>query len=117
MQPVVIFQLPHNYRDSLYEPGQAPSIFCDDPRDDLRSPFGNNFVDLPIKMPSCLIIHTDRDGRPIAAWANGARIRWRDLDTVVEGVRQFNVHCAQMGVTVRPRSPPPDDDAGPDEAA
>jgi hypothetical protein len=111
MQPVTVFSLPHNYRDPLYAPGEAPDSFCNDfTHPDRMAPFGSEFVDLPIPMPGCLMINTDAVGRPIAAWADGKRIRWKDLDIVVEAVRQFNVHCAQMGIT-KPSPPASDEDA------
>jgi hypothetical protein len=107
MTPCMIVSMPHNRRDPLYSPGDAPDTFCNDRGEPRPSPFGANFADLPIKMPASLLAFTDSDGKVIAAWADGRRVRWRDLDTVVTGVKQFNVHCRQMGVTAPP--PPPAD--------
>jgi hypothetical protein len=105
MQPVAVFSMPHNYRGPLYSPGEAPSTFCDD--SDYAAP-PSDFADLPMPMPQCLLITTDDRGRPIAAWADGRQIRWKNLDIVIEGVRQYNVYCAQMGIGT-PRPSPPDE--------
>jgi hypothetical protein len=115
MQPVNVFRLPHNYRDPLYDKGEAPETFCDETGEPRPPPFGSDFVDLPIRMPSCLIIHTDHDGRPIAVWADGARIRWKDIDCVVLAAEQYNRHLAEMGITAPPPPPTAPEDAEPDD--
>jgi hypothetical protein len=46
-------------------------------------------------MPTSLMLVVDAEGRTIAAWADGVRIRWQDLDTVTAGVRQYNEDCAR----------------------
>src|SRR5215469_12493526 len=98
MMPVSISSMPHNYRGPLYRPGEAPDVFCED-IDYARIPNLGEFATLPIPMPHCLMITTDAKGRVIAAEADGKRIRWKDLDTVVKGVEQYNADC------VRARSP------------
>jgi hypothetical protein len=108
--------MPHNYRAALYATGEAPSTFGNDPDDEPAaprpSPFGSDFVTLPIKMPTLLFTLTGDNGRVIAAWIDDRRVRWKDIDNVCEAVRQYNVHLQQMGITAPPA--PPLDDADPD---
>jgi hypothetical protein len=117
--PVTVISLPHNRRAALYSPGEAPSTFATDPDDDLvtpsSSPFGSDFVTLPIEMPKLLFTLTDRDGKVIAAWIDDRRVKWRDLDTVCKGVRQFNEDCDRAGITGTPRLPPPESDEPTDD--
>ena len=99
MRKVVAFSMPHNYRDEIYNEGEGPS-FCNDyewgePR--RPAPQGGDWATLPIPMPECLIVITDRDGRAIAATAEEKRIRWTDLDIVVNGVRQYNADLNDAG--------------------
>jgi hypothetical protein len=112
--PVTVICMPHNYRAALYAEGEAPSTFGDDPDDDSvtshASPMGSDFAVLPIPMPTLLFMRTDRTGKPIAAWADDQRIRWRDIDVVVTGVRQYNEDCDRAGITSTPRLQPPEAD-------
>jgi|HubBroStandDraft_6_1064221.scaffolds.fasta_scaffold894220_1 hypothetical protein len=99
MRQVAIFEMPHNYRDEIYDthgPGAGPSLCADyEPGEARRSaPSGGGWAKLPIVMPECLFIITDRDKRVIAATADGTRIRWTDLDIVVKGVEQYNADLA-----------------------
>lgn len=104
MKPVTIFELPHNFRDRLYAPGEAPDAFCDDPELATLYPYGHDFVDLPIPMPTCLFALTDRDGRVIAIPADGKRIRWADLDILLAGVEQYNADLARQGIRHEPHA-------------
>lgn len=98
MRQVTVYSMPHNYRDPLYDEGEGPSFCHDDDRGEPRrpAPHGGEWATLPIEMPECLMIFTDRDGRVIAATADGVRIRWADLDIVVRGVEQFNADIARQ---------------------
>src|SRR6516225_3073320 len=103
MRPVVILSLPHNYRLPLYQPGEAPDTYGD-PADE-TVPDTGEWASLPIPMPRVLTFVTDHLDRVIAGRADGKRIRWRDLDTVSEGARQFNTDCARAGIEPEPVSP------------
>jgi hypothetical protein len=85
MTPVKIFSMPHNFRCALYRPGDAPDTFGDP----AYTPAMGEFVDLPIPMPTCLML-TTHNGQVVAARADGHRIKWADLDTVLRGVQQYN---------------------------
>jgi hypothetical protein len=96
MRPVWIFSMPHNYRDELYNEGDGPSFVEYEQGEQRRpSPSGRDVANLPIPMPECLLTFTDREGRVISAQADDKRIRWRDLDTVVTGVTQYNADVAR----------------------
>jgi hypothetical protein len=100
MQPVVIFALPHNYRDEIYPEGEGPS-FCHyyepgEPRGPV--PVGIEWAMLPMPMPTCLITIIDGDGKAIAAAADGKWVRWKDLRTVLTAVRQYNADCTRQGI-------------------
>jgi hypothetical protein len=93
MSPVNVIVLPHNFRDELYPEGEGPS-FCYDGTGVRPAPVMGGWATLPIPMPRCLVVTTDRDGETvIAATADGQQIRWKDLDIVVLGVRQYNQAC------------------------
>jgi hypothetical protein len=98
MRPVEIIALPHNYRGALY-PTEAdgPSFDAEhetgEPRAAIDPP--PEWAVLPIPMPEQLTVFTDREGRVIAAWCDDRQIRWRDLDTVVTGIEQYNRDCAR----------------------
>jgi hypothetical protein len=96
MRPVTIFCMPHNYRDELYNEGEGPSFCHDYDRGEPRrpAPRGEEWARLPIAMPESLLCTSDRDGRVIAATADGKRIRWADLDIIVKGVEQYNADLA-----------------------
>jgi hypothetical protein len=96
MKPVTIFSMPHNFRDPLYNEGEGPSFCRDYEEGEPRrpAPRGGEWATLPIPMPECLMTTTDRDGRVIAATADGKRVRWADLDIVVTGIRQYNSDIA-----------------------
>jgi hypothetical protein len=96
--PVVVLRLPHNFRDPLYAADAAPSTFCTDTRDERDPPLGEVFTDLPMPMPRCVICSMDGNDVVIAATADGRRIRWKDLDTVMLAVEQFNEDCARLGI-------------------
>jgi hypothetical protein len=99
---VTIFRLPHNYRDPLYNVGEAPSTFCDDTRDEREPPQGTEFTTLPIPMPKCVIAVAGRDDVIIAATADGKRVPWQHIDTVMLAVMQFNEDCARLGIVHPP---------------
>jgi hypothetical protein len=98
MRTVSIISMPHNYRDELYSEGEGPSFCHYNPGEPRRpSPLGGDeWATLPIPMPEGLMLTTDRDGRVIAADADGRRIRWADLDIVVKGVEQYNRDVARQ---------------------
>jgi hypothetical protein len=100
MTPVHVISMPFNGRCELYGsdgPGEGPHFPCEDD-DEERGPgpfaYGQQWATLPILMPGCLTIFTDHEGRVIAAWADELQIRWKDLDTVVRGVEQYNADIA-----------------------
>jgi hypothetical protein len=97
MRQVVIFSMPHNFRDEIYNEGDGPSFCHDYERGEPRrpAPLGGKWATLPIPMPDYLMVITDRDSRVIAATADESRIRWADLDIVVKGVEQYNADLAR----------------------
>jgi hypothetical protein len=103
MRPVIVLSLPHNFRLPLYQPGEAPDTFGQP--DDMTVPDTGEWATLPMPMPRVLSLTTDPLDRVIAARADGRRIRWQDLDTVCEGVRQFNEDCRRAGITSEPVAP------------
>ena len=118
-RPVTLFRMPHNFRDELYDEGEGPS-FCHYADGDKRrpAPISGAWANLPIPMPSCLMMFTDAEGKVIAAAADGKQIRWRDLDIVVTAVEQYNEDCARLGITERPPSLLEDENDGePPDAA
>jgi hypothetical protein len=92
MRLVSISDLPHSFRDELYDTADGPSFRRYDEPDEPRqpSPFMAAWATLPIPMPKYLSLTTDGVGRVIAAEADGLRIHWADLDMVVKGVEQHN---------------------------
>jgi hypothetical protein len=106
MMPCAVFILPHNGRDELYQPADGPSTVTDyEPGEERRSavPAGA-FVDLSIPMPKSMMVHTGPDGRPLAIWTDCGRIRWRDLDTVLAGVFEYNADLARQGIRREPHA-------------
>jgi hypothetical protein len=101
MTPVSIISMPFNHRCELYDvdgPGEGPHFPSTDGPDEERGPGpsadGQLWATLPMPMPEVLTVFTDATGHVIAAWADDKQIRWRDLDTVVEGVDQYNADLA-----------------------
>jgi hypothetical protein len=91
MTPVSIVSMPHNGRAELYPEGEGPSFDAEHEPGTPRLPCDPvEWASLPIQMPETLTLLTDATGRPIAAWADDAQIRWRDLDVVLTGVEQYN---------------------------
>jgi hypothetical protein len=92
MSPVTILSMPHNYRDPLYE---DDADWRDEDGESARAmPRFAPYVDLPIPMPACVMVITDRDGTPLAIHADGQRIRRQDVATVWAGVQQYNADLA-----------------------
>jgi hypothetical protein len=54
---------------------------------------GVEFAVLPIEMPSCALLTTDAAGRVISIVCDGLQIQWRDIDTVLRGINQYNEDC------------------------
>jgi hypothetical protein len=112
--------MPFNYRTELYDedgPGEGPHFPPPDEPDEKRGPgpsaFGQEWATLPIPMPEVLSVFTDATGQVIAAWVDYLQVRWKDLDTVVTGVRQYNADLAppedpQDGSQDGPRDGPHD---------
>jgi hypothetical protein len=97
MNPVSIISMPHNGRCEFYAEGDGPSFDAEHVPGEPRMPIDptTQWADLPIPMPHCLLLTTDGStGRVIAAMADDKQIRWQDIDTVLEGVRQFNADIA-----------------------
>jgi hypothetical protein len=106
MTPVHVVSMPFNGRCELYDsegPGEGPYFPCDDddpdePRGPGPSAYGQEWAILPIRMPETLTVFTDSAGRAIAAWVmtgeDSKQIRWKDLDTVVRGVEEYNADIA-----------------------
>jgi hypothetical protein len=99
MEPVFIFSLPHNHRAPLYNEGEAPSMFDDPDGPHSPVPITGEWLTLPAPMPKSLMLYTVND-RVVAARADDRRVRWKDLDTVVLAVQQYNRDCARARESV-----------------
>jgi hypothetical protein len=95
MTPVGCFALPHNGRCEIYPDGERPRL-CRQGPEEAHYPARSDIVwlELPCPMPHSLFVITVGN-RVVAAWADGKQVRWRDLDTVTEAVRQYNADCGQ----------------------
>jgi hypothetical protein len=113
--PVQVICLPASSRCELYNEDEGPSLAHYDLPDEPRMPsaFDDPFADLPIEMPSKVMIWTDDKGNPVSAWATWdpepaaqgdstmptvteaktLRICWKDLDIFYQGIIEYNRAC------------------------